>query len=186
MTNIESHKSVAIELPTYRVLKTVAEKEFRSPSKQIAALLAKEYPDLWEELSQEPQGFDIKVSQPVKTSHANIVPFDADLSERSQFRTWQVLICLYKNRSLGALRASQLASAMNYPPTNNNFSSVLHRPRDEGLVAVRPISSGSREVEYKLTDFGTYVAKDLDDNVPVRLTGVILEHYRNSYLRRSA
>ena len=184
MTNIESHKSVAIELPTYRVLKTVAEKEFRSPSKQIAALLAKEYPDLWEELSQEPQGFDIKVSAPVKTSHANIVPFDADLNERSQFRTWQVLICLYKNRSLGALRGSQLASAMSY--SNANFSSILHRPRDEGLIAVRPISAGSREVEYKLTDFGTFVAKNLDDNIPVRLTGVILEQYRNSYLRRSA
>jgi DNA-binding MarR family transcriptional regulator len=184
MTNIESHKSVAIELPTYRVLKTVAEKEFRSPSKQIAALLAKEYPDLWEELSQETQGFDIKVSAPVKTSHANIVPFDADLNERSQFRTWQILICLYKNRSLGALRVAQLASAINY--SHVNFSSILHRPRDEGLIAVRPISVGSREVEYKLTDFGTFVAKDLDDNIPVRLTGVILEQYRNSYLRRSA
>ena len=89
-----------------------------------------------------------------------------------------------QNRSLGALRGAQLASAINY--SNVNVSSVLHRPRDEGLVAIRPISSGSREVEYKLTDFGTYVAKDLDDNIPVRLTGVILEQYRNSYLRRSA
>lgn len=186
MTNIESHKSVAIELPTYRVLKAVAEKEFRSPSKQIAALLAKEFPELWEELSQEPLGFDTKVSSPNTPSHANIVPFDADLNERSQFRTWQVLICLYKNRSLGALRASQLASAMNYPATNSNFSSILHRPRDEGLIAVRQISSGSREVEYKLTDFGTFVAKDLDDNIPVRLTSTILEQYRNSYLRRTA
>jgi len=44
----ESHKSVAIELPTYKVLKKVAEDEFRSPSKQIAYMLNKHYPDLFQ------------------------------------------------------------------------------------------------------------------------------------------
>ena len=178
MTNIESHKSVAIEIPTYKVLKVIADREFRSPSKQIAALLAQTYPELWEELSQETPEEVIPSEEP----YANIIPFEAGLEERSQFRVWQILICLYKNRSLGYLRTSQIASAINYT-AGTNLAGVLGRPRDLGLVTGKSISPGARELEFKLTEFGKYVAQDLNEEIPVRLTNTIIDQYREAYLK---
>ena len=183
MTNVESHKSVAVEIPTYRVLKVIAEKEFRSPSKQIAFLLAQTYPEVWEEIAELEA-----LPAPVATSPAEtgtIGPFMHDRvvdDSRSQFRTWQVLVCLNKNSSLGYLRTPQLATAIGYTH-DNSLSSVLQRPRDAGLVRSRPISAGARELEWTLTDFGKFVAKDLDENIPVRLTGVILEQYQRQFMR---
>lgn len=182
MTNIESHKSVAVELPTYRVLKAVAEKEFRTPSKQIASLLAQHYPEMWEELSDFSE-----VAEPTTSpaSSNTIIPFQHDRVDdaaRSQFRTWQILVCLWKNRGLGPLRTPQLASAIGYTH-DNSLSSVLQRPRDLGLVSSRPITRTARELEWVLTDFGRFVAKDLDDTVPVRLTAVILEQYQRNFMR---
>lgn len=184
MTNIESHKSVAVEIPTYRVLRAIAEKEFRTPSKQIAFLLAQSYPDVWEEFAE----MEALPAPATVSSSTTIVPFLHDRvadDTRSQFRTWQVLVCLYRNRSLGFLRTPQLATAIGYMH-ENSLSSVLDRPRSVGLITSRPISSGARELEWALTDFGRYVAKDLDDAVPVRLTQVILDQYQRDFMRAAS
>jgi len=183
MANIESHKSVAVEIPTYRVLRAIAEKEFRTPSKQIAFLLAQNYPDVWEEFAEMEA-----LPAPVASQDGTIVPFLHDRvsnDQRSMYRTWQVLICLYRNRSLGFLRTSQLASAIGYMH-DNSLSSVLSRPRDIGLITSRPISAGSRDLEWSLTDFGRYVSKDLDDTVPVILTQVILDQYQRDFMRAAS
>lgn len=188
MTNIESHKSVAVEIPTYRVLKAIAEKEFRTPSKQIAFLLAQNYPEIWEEIAEMealPAPSEPAVPQ---AATGTIVPFIHDRvadDTRSQYRTWQVLVCLYRNRSLGYLRTPQLATAIGYTH-DNSLSSVLQRPRDTGLIRSRPISVGARELEWVLTDFGKFVAKDLDEDIPVRLTGVILEQYQRDFMRAAS
>ena len=183
MTNIESHKSVAVEIPTYRVLKAIAEKEFRTPSKQIAFLLAQTYPDVWEEFAEmEP------VAPTTTAQDGTVIPFLHDRvadDQRSQYRTWQVLVCLYRNRSLGFLRTPQLASAIGYMH-DNSLSSVLSRPRDVGLITSRPIWAGARELEWAMTDFGKFVAKDLDDTVPVRLTSVILDKYQREFVRAAS
>jgi len=180
MTNVDSHKSVAVEAPTFRVLRKVADSEFRTPSKQIAFLLSQAYPEIWEEFAE------IEVlPAPVETPTGQVIPFIHDRvvdDSRSQYRTWQILVCLYKNRALGALRTIQIASAIGYTH-DNSLSSVLGRPRDAGLVSSRPISKGSRDLVWGLTDFGQFVAKDLDDNIPVRLTQVILDQYKNDFLR---
>tara|TARA_S200002703_G_scaffold51991_2_gene45097 strand:+ start:711 stop:1259 length:549 start_codon:yes stop_codon:yes gene_type:complete len=179
MTNIESHKSVAIELPTFRVLKAVADKEFRTPSKQIAFLIASQYPEVWEEHVQ----IEIGITAP--SLDGSIVPFSHDKvpdDTRSQYRTWQVLVCLYKNRSLGSLRTPQLATAIGYTH-ENSLSSALMRPRDVGLITSRSISVTARELEWSLTDFGRFVAKDLDDNIPIRLTQAILDRYQRQFVR---
>lgn len=182
MTNIESHKSVAIEIPTYRVLKVIAEKEFRTPSKQIAFLLAQIYPEVWEEFTE------LEPLPSPRSDDNTVVPFLHDRvadDTRSQYRTWQVLVCLYRNRSLGYLRTPQLATAIGYTH-DNSLSSVLGRPRDVGLITSRPISTGARELEWALTDFGRFVAKDLDENIPVRLTGVILDQYQRDFMRAAS
>ena len=182
MTNIESHKSVAVELPTFRVLKAVADKEFRTPSKQIAFLIATHYPDIWEEfVEMEPDD-----TNNIAPSTSVVLPFVHDqvpTDTRSQYRTWQVLICLYKNRSLGALSTSQLAQAIGYTFNLSSISTSLSKPRDIGLISSSPISSGGRDLEWKLTDFGNFVAKDLNENIPVRLTGVILDQYQSKFLK---
>ncbi len=180
MANIESHKSVAVELPTFRVLKAVADKEFRTPSKQIAFLIASMYPEIWEEQAE------MEVNANVTTApNGSVVPFNHDKvldDTRSQYRTWQVLVCLYKNRGLGPLRTPQLATAIGYTHSNS-LSSVLDRPRDVGLIASRTIGATARELEWSLTDFGRFVAKDLDDNIPVRLTQTILDQYQRQFIR---
>ena len=95
------------------------------------------------------------------------------------------MVCLYRNRSLGFLRTPQLATAIGYMH-ENSLSSVLDRPRSVGLVTSRPISSGARELEWALADFGRYVAKDLDETVPVRLTQVILDQYQRDFVRAAS
>jgi hypothetical protein len=183
MTNIDSHKSVAVEAPTFRVLRKVADSEFRTPSKQIAFLLSQAYPEIWEEFAEIevlPASAEIDAGKVIPFIHARVVD-----DTRSQYRTWQILVCLYKNRALGPLRTVQVASAIGYGH-DNSLSSVLGRPRDLGLVSSRPISKGARELEWTLTDFGKFVAKDLDDNIPVRLTQVILDQYQNDFLRAAS
>jgi len=182
MTNIESHKSVAVELPTFRVLKAVADKEFRTPSKQIAFLIASMYPEIWEE------HVEMEVSAVLPTLDGSVVPFNHDKvpdDTRSQYRTWQVLVCLYKNRSLGPLRTPQLATAIGYTH-ENSLSSALSRPRDVGLITSRAIGVTARELEWSLTDFGRFVAKDLDDNIPIRLTQTILDQYQRQFMRAAS
>ncbi len=182
MTNIESHKSVAVELPTFRVLKAVADKEFRTPSKQIAFLIASMYPEIWEE------HVEMEVNTTAPTLGSSVVPFNHDKvldDTRSQYRTWQVLVCLYKNRSLGPLRTPQLAAAIGYTH-DNSLSSVLSRPRDVGLITSSAIGVTARELEWSLTDFGRFVAKDLDDNIPIRLTQTILDQYQRQFMRAAS
>ena len=165
MTTPESHKSVAIELPTYKVLKTVAEREFRTPSKQIAYMLHKHYPDLFQNLEEIEEDNSLK-----SVRHALI----AD-DTRSMYRTWQLLICLWKNRELGSLSIQQIVTAMNYKFLNTD--SVVSKPISSGLVERTPDNC------YKLSEFGRFVAKDLSDTVPIRLTDVILNQYRQKYGR---
>lgn len=182
MTNTESHKSVAVELPVYRVLKRVAETEFRTPSKQIAFLLSRAYSDVYEDMMNGYQNEELQEPQ-----SSNIVEFAPEECNvvRSQFRTWQILVCLYKNRHLGALRVPQISSAIKYL-NHGQLSGVLTQPRDRGLIASRPVQIGSRETEYMLTDFGKYVASDLDENVPVRLTETIISQYERRFLRNAS
>ena len=182
MTNIESHKSVDVELPTFRVLKAVADKEFRTPSKQIAFLIASMYPEIWEE------HVEMEINTTAPTLGSSVVPFNHDKvldDTRSQYRTWQVLVCLYKNRSLGPLRTPQLAAAIGYTH-DNSLSSVLSRPRDVGLITSSAIGVTARELEWSLTDFGRFVAKDLDDNIPIRLTQTILDQYQRQFMRAAS
>ena len=186
MTNIESHKSVAIELPTYRVLKRVAEAEFRTPSKQIAFLLNRDYPELFADIHNGYDSMDEEDTM-VRTNLGNVVAFapEACESPRTQFRTWQVLVCLYKNRSIGPLSTSQIASAINYT-NRGNLASSLNAPRNYGLVASRPIQMGGRDQEWLLTDFGMFIAKDLDERIPIRLTQTILGQYERKFLEQAS
>lgn len=186
MTNTESHKSVAIELPTYRVLKKVAEAEFRTPSKQIAFLLHRDYPEIFADIANGYDNEDPVTPTEVDGSD-NVVEFKHDCCDvpRTQYRTWQVLLCLYKNRALGPLTTNQISRAINYT-AQTNLASTLHSPRERGLVASRPIRENAREVEWLLTDFGVFVAKDLDDNIPVRLTETILANFERNFLRNAS
>lgn len=186
MTNIESHKSVAIELPTYRVLKKVAEAEFRTPSKQIAFLLNRDYPELFADIHNGYDSMDEEDTM-VRTNLGNVVAFAPEACEthRTQFRTWQVLVCLYKNRSIGPLSTSQIASAINYT-NRGNLASSLNAPRNYGLVASRPIQMGGRDQEWLLTDFGMFIAKDLDEHIPIRLTQTILGQYERKFLEQAS
>lgn len=186
MTNTESHKSVAIELPTYRVLKKVAESEFRTPSKQIAFLLNRDYPELFADIANGYDDEEPVISTDVDCSD-NVVEFAPDRCDapRTQFRTWQILVCLYKNRAVGPLTTYQIARAINYTATTN-LASTLHAPRDRGLLASRPIRENAREVEWILTDFGMFVAQDLDEKIPVRLTETILGQYERNFLRNAS
>lgn len=190
MTNTESHKSVAVEVPTYRVLKKVAEAEFRTPSKQIAFLLNRDYPELFEDIAN---GYDDEepvvsiAEEPSDRFGDNLVEFTHKRCDvpRTQFRTWQVLVCLYKNRGLGPLSTYQLARAISYSAATS-LASSLYSPRDRGLLASRPVALNAREIEWVLTEFGEFVAKDLDDKIPVRLTETILAQYERKFLRNAS
>ena len=184
MTNTESHKSVAVELPVYRVLKKVAETEFRTPSKQIAYLLNLAYPDVFTDVINGYDNEEPQQEQPRSAEIINFAPEECNVV-RSQYRTWQVLVCLYKNRHLGPLRIAQISSAIKYV-SQGNLSGVLTQPRDRGLLASRPISEGARETEWMLTDFGKFVASDLDENVPVRLTETVINQYERRFLRSAS
>ncbi len=161
----ESHKSVAIELPTYKVLKKVAEDEFRSPSKQIAYMLNKHYPDLFQSVEQEEEDNALK-----KVEH-RLISDDS----RSMYRTWQLVICLWKNRALCPLSQTQVLSSISYKYGNPH--TLVTRPIGSGLV------ERTSDDCFQLTAFGKFVAGELNENVPVRLTEVILDQARKRYRR---
>ena len=95
----ESHKSVAIELPTYKVLKVVAEREFRSPSKQIAYMLYRDHPELFKDPEILADDDDS-----LKTADHYLISNE----KRSMYRSWQIIMCLKKNEHLCPLSKGQI------------------------------------------------------------------------------
>lgn len=185
MTNTESHKSVAVEMPVYTVLKKVAEREFRSPSKQLAYMLSEMYPREWEdsvdfEPAPQPEPQPQLLEKP-----RNIIMFPHPTisgDNNAQTRTWQVLLCLLKNKGFGPMTTSQLAQALKYGDCAK-LSSTLSRPREIGLIRSRPIREGSKTIEWQLTPLGSFIAKMLSEERPVRITNDLVDSYTRMYSR---
>ena len=166
----ESHKSVAIELPTYKVLKEVAEREFRSPSKQIAYMLYRDYPEQFKDpeiLAEEDDG--------IKTTEHFLISNE----KRSKYRAWQIIMCLKKNEEICPLSKTQIMEGINYLQ-DTAAHSLLTRPIGVGLVA------RTEDDRFELTEFGHFVCKQLNSNNPIRLTERILDKYRKRFKQSKA
>ena len=166
----ESHKSVAIELPTYKVLKIVAEREFRSPSKQIAYMLYRDHPELFKDPEILTDDDDS-----LKTADHYLISNE----KRSMYRSWQIIMCLKKNEHLCPLSKGQILDGINYRYKKGS-NTLLTRPIGVGLVA------RTENDRFELTEFGHYVCKQLNSDTPVRLTEAILDAFRVSFKQSKA
>jgi|TARA_R100000388_G_C7237186_1_gene158631 hypothetical protein len=179
MPNIESHKSIAIEIPFYNILKRISEKNFRTPSKQLEYLIAKAYPEEYKKLKDQLGKVTLEQAQDLHSVTSLKETLGSD-EGRTQYRTWQIVVFLYKNRRFGCLTTDQIAKGIN---CSVEITASLYRPEDLGLIDCRPSTSNRKLKEWKLSDFGVFVGARLKENKPTRLTSSVVNEYLDEYTR---